>query len=98
MDKISQLIPKVLEKKGLKDQASASYAVYLAIDWLHAQSGALGEHCIVTTLKDQVLTIECLHSIAMQEIHQKSDDLLSHLNSFCDISVRSISIIRSRKR
>lgn len=98
MDKISALIPKVLAARGLKDQAGASYAVYIAIDWLHSLSVDLAEHCIVTTIKDGVLTIECLNSVAMQEMNQKSAELRSHLNSFDGISVNSILIIRSRNR
>jgi len=98
MDKISALIPKVLAKRGLKDQAGASYAVYLTIDWLHALSVDIAEHCIVTTIKDGVLTIECLNSVVMQELNQKSDELKSHLNSIDGISISAISIIRSRNR
>lgn len=96
MDKISKLIPKVLAARGLKSQADASYAVYLAVDWLHTQSVGLAEQCIVTTLKDQTLTVECLHSIALQEMQQKSEDLKAYLNSFEGIVVRAISIIRSK--
>lgn len=98
MDKISALIPRVLASRGLKDQAGASYAVYLAIDWLHSFSVDLAQFCIVTTVIDGVLTIECMNSVAMQELSHKSDELRLHLNSFDGISVRTILIIRSRNR
>jgi len=96
MDKISALIPKVLSRRGLKDQAGASYAVYLAVDWLHNVSVGLAEFCIVTTLKDGILTIECLNSVAMQELNQKSEELKAHLNAIDGISIRDITITRSR--
>ncbi len=97
MDRVSQLIPKVLSKRGLKDQAGASHAVYRAIDWLHSQSSSLGEQCIITTLQDGVLTIECQNSIAMQEMQALSEKLKEELNRISGVCVQRIAVIRSTK-
>ena len=97
MEKISTLIPRILSKRGLKEEANASYAVHLSIDWLHQQSIGFAEQCIVTTMVNGTLTVECLNSIVMQELHQRSEELKEYLNGIEGISVARISIIRSTK-
>lgn len=96
MDKISRLIPKVLNKRGLGDQAVASYVVYLAKEWFseHLDIPLDGVH--VTALSEGILCIESDHAIVSQELHQQTDELLVYLNKIDSVSVREVRIIRKK--
>jgi len=95
MERLSQLIPRVLSKRGLKSQAIASYAVFLATEWLHEHLGDTSKKLSVKSLKDTVLSIESDHPVASQELSQIRESLKSHLNSYEGILVSDISIIRA---
>lgn len=96
MDKISSLIPKVLNKRGLKDEAQASYVVFLATEWIAEQLPALAEQVQVESMRDGVLSIETSHSAVSQEIAVQKEALLAHLNSFEGILLREVCIQRKK--
>lgn len=97
MDRISQLVPRVLAKRGLKDQAGASYAVFLAKEWISEHAPPCTELCSVHSLSDSVLEIHADHPIILQELHQQAVALKEYLNGFEGISVTDIRIIRSKE-
>lgn len=96
MDHISNLIPRVLSKKGLKDQATASYAVHLARQWIEQQLPQVWQNLHPKKVADGVLTIDSDHSIASQELSQKSADLMKYLNAAEGISIREVRISLAR--
>lgn len=96
MDKLSALIPKVLGKRGLTDQAQASYVVFLANEWLLDTAPQIFEAVEVTSLKDGTLYIESEHPLFSQELTQRSHDLLEHLNAFEGVSVSEVRIQRKK--
>lgn len=96
MDKISSLIPKVLSKKGLKDHASASYAVFLANEWIESHMPNVSVYLHALQLKNSVLEVHSQHSIASQELMGTSKKLIDYLRSFEGITVSEVSIVKSK--
>ncbi|HLC75916.1 MAG TPA: hypothetical protein VJB82_02240 [Candidatus Peribacterales bacterium] len=74
MDKVSSLLSRVLSKRGLKDEADASYIVHTANDWLKVNGAP--ENAIATMLKNGVLVISVPTAIAGQECYALNEDLL----------------------
>jgi len=96
MDKISALLPKVLNKRGLRREADASLVVYAANAWLHANHAP--EEAIATTYARGELTIAVQNAIAGQECYALHDDLLLALqNKFPVLPIQRIRIHRSKE-
>ena len=81
MDRLSSLIPSVLQKRGLYNEAQASMTVYRAKKWFTEMHPEAASMLTPHTLKDGVLTIYALHSIAQQEGVLLAPELLSFLQS-----------------
>lgn len=94
MDKLSHLIPKVLQKRGLKDQANASYAIHLANTWMQQNLPALSENMHATSLSGGIVYISVNDATSEQELTKVSAELKQYLNRIEDISVLEIRILR----
>lgn len=95
MDKVSDLIPRVLSRRGLKDQANASYVTYAATEWITQNMPMFSDAIHVLSLKDSVLKIACDHPIASQELVQQVEALRSHLGSLGGVAPPEVVISRS---
>ena len=97
MDRISFLLPKVLEKRGMKNEADASLLVHTANIWLSEHSAP--EDAEATIFKEDALMIECSSAASSQDCHALSEDLLSYLRqSFPHIPLKRIVLLRERER
>jgi len=96
MDKLSLLIPRVLHKRGLKDEASASYVTYLACQWIDDNLPEQSMHLRVVRLAGKCLFIDSDHSIASQELTQVQEHIISYLNTHEGVSIDQMMIARSR--
>lgn len=97
MDSLQSLLPKVLRKRGLQAQASASLVTFQAQRWLEKELPAFKEAVKVTTFTDTVLSVSCAHSIAAQECHHLSRALKEFLLQECpSAAVSEIRLLRSR--
>lgn len=92
MDKLSQLVPSVLRKRGLQEQATASYALFLASEWLVEQLELSQDASKAVSLSGQILTIEAPSSSVALQISERSEDLLHYLNRFEGISIDFITV------
>lgn len=92
MDRISQLIPKVLSKKGLKDQAQASYTVYSCREWIYEHLPSVAQQLHPKKISDGVLTVHSDHSIASQELSQAKEELLEYLRGLDGVTVTDLHI------
>ena len=82
MDRVSSILPKVLGKRGLKDQAQAALVVHRATAWLKQHlPPSLAPAISVHTFTDDILTIQCSHSIALQECRSLLPALKEYLRS-----------------
>ncbi len=96
MDRLDKLLPSVLRKRGLFQQAQASHAVHAAALWITDVLPGFADFLRPTSLRDGILHIEGDHPIALQELSMKSGDLLSSLHERGHSNVTEISIVRSR--
>lgn len=94
MDHVSSLIPSVLRKRGLYDEAHASMIVYRAQKWLldtHPEAAqALHPHA----LKDGILTLRADNDAAEREGSLFATALLSFLQSGEENTVREVRVTR----
>lgn len=97
MDRLSDLMGKVLSRRGLKDQAQASHVVYLAQVWIEERIPTVSAYLKVKSLRDGILSIESSHAIASQELKQQAQALLQHLRDSVDVPISDIAIQRSRE-
>ncbi|MAE68746.1 MAG: hypothetical protein QF793_03750 [Candidatus Peribacteraceae bacterium] len=95
MDKLSHLIPRVLSKRGLKDEASASYVTYIAHQWIQENLPTQSVHLRVTKNSKTTLHIESDHPIASQELSQCKEELVAFLSGHDGIDIHEIVISRS---
>lgn len=96
MDRISHLIPRVLGKRGLKGEASASYITYIAMQWIERNLPSHMKNLSVSKLRDNTLIIESHHPIASQELSQVSEELKANINDHEGVNIDGIMISRSR--
>jgi hypothetical protein len=96
MDKLSHLIPRVLNRRGLKNEASASYVTYLATQWIEENMPEHVQALSVSKKTDTRLCIDSDHPIASQELSLVIEQLKGYLNSHEGIQIDEILISRSK--
>lgn len=95
MERAGSLLPKILRKRGLFDEATASLVVHRAQTWLKQAFPDLAGAYAPKTLEDGVLTIAASHPIAQQEGALRAAELLAYLQEDPAITVRDIRWIRA---
>lgn len=96
MDRISRVLPQVLQKRGLAEHASSAHITYCASQWLADAFPDFQAILTVRSYKDGTLFIECSHSIALQECQAKLPDLRTYLALECPLTpVSDVRIARS---
>ncbi len=96
MDRLSHLIPRVLSRRGLKDEAAASYITYLATEWIEDNFPDQFQYLRVAKYEYRKLLVYSANSIASAELSMTSEALLRYLNSHEGISIENIIISRSK--
>lgn len=95
MDRASQLITGALAKQGLARHALAAMAIHRVNGWLRKRFPADGV-AFVRSIADGTLSIECRHSIVLQELQLQITDLRSFCETECPFaSIRDIRLSRS---
>lgn len=79
MDRLSTLLPKVLRKRGIKDEADAALVVHAANQWLQQQGGILASSVATMRYSGNSLTLCTQSSVAAEEARGKSEELLEAL-------------------
>lgn len=98
MDRVSELLPKVLQKRGLKDAADAAVVMHHATQWLHEKLPLFLEagELTVTGCKQGALIVSSTHPIASQECIAFKEELLQFLREGCGhIQVAELRIVRA---
>ena len=97
MDHIRSGLPKVLHKRGLHGQVSASLVTYKAQQWLQQTLPDIAQWLSVQTLMRGTLSIAASHSIAAQECQQVLPLLKRYLAQECPAQlVEEIRLIRGK--
>ncbi len=96
MDRLDTLLPKILQRRGLHQQATASLMVHQAQEWLRNALPQFARDLVVLHVKDSVLQISAANSIAAQECHQVLSLLKEYLQRDCKhVTLEGIQITRS---
>lgn len=96
MDSLHSILPKVLRKRGLHVQASASLVTYAAQKWLSSALPHLADAISVTRFSHACLSISCRHSIAAQECLPLLPGLKEYLARECkSLRVDDIRLLRT---
>lgn len=94
MEKIATLLPKVLRKRGLKDEVDASHVVHIANLWLKEHGAP--EDAAATKYKNGTVIVTVQNSVSSQECHGLSQDLLKKLRiMFPALRLEKILILRN---
>lgn len=97
MDRLGSLLPKVLNKRGLGEQANAARICWLANEWLQDKMPTVAELLQAVKFANNELCIESQHAVASQEGQLVSADLLAFLREKCpEIQIDTIRIIREK--
>ena len=81
MQHISQILPRVLAKRGLQSEAEASLLLAKANQWLGEHLGNLVDDVRAMKIKDGAIILETKTAIATQEVFGLHRDLIAHLNA-----------------
>lgn len=93
MDALRNVLPQVLQKRGLKTQANAALVVFRSEQWLREVLPGLAEAISVEKFDGNILSIRCKNSVALQECAHRSPRLKSYLLESCrDVVPPTISV------
>lgn len=95
MDKLSLVLPKVLQRRGLAKHANGALVAHRAKSWLDARLPQMETFVRVEKFKDGTLFLACSHSVALQECQGSTAELLQFLQLECPFEpVLDIRVIR----
>jgi hypothetical protein len=94
MDHLSSLIPGVLRKRGLYDDAHAAMIVYRAKKWLQETHPEMALTLCSYSLQNGILSIHAGRSIEQQKEASLESALLSFLQSDDKAMVKEVRISR----
>ena len=98
MDSLQSILPKVLNRRGLRTEADASFVVYRAQQWLAVALPRFADALLVTTFSHSTLNISSRHGIASQECQQLLSALQDYLRRECGVKTApAIRLVRERK-
>jgi hypothetical protein len=96
MDRLQDLLPAVLRKRGLHGHAEAALVVHNATRWIAERLPLMAADLHPVSFRDGTLLIHADQAIAAQECCMASEELLSHLRlEMPDTQIESIRTVRS---
>lgn len=97
MQRAGDVLQRVLAKRGLKAEAEASLLLLKANQWLGENLGSIAGDVRARHIKDGILLLESRTSVATQEAHGLSPDLIAHLRrEVPKLLIAHVKIRRSR--
>lgn len=95
MDKLSLVLPKVLNRRGLAKHANGALVAHRAKGWIDERLPQLESFVRVEKFKDGTLFLSCSHSVALQECQGSVADLLQFLQLECPFEpILDIRVVR----
>jgi hypothetical protein len=96
MDKISHVLPKVLQRRGLKDHAQGAHATHAARKWFESHLPHIAPFIGDMKIVETALHISCSHSIALQECQAQNAHLIEYLRLECPFGgIKEVRYTRS---
>jgi hypothetical protein len=97
MQRVGEILQRVLAKRGLKAEADASLLLAKANRWLAEKLGNIAGDAKAVKFKNGELTLEARTSIAVQEAHSLQRELRAHLHrELPTANIEQVRIVRSR--
>ena len=95
MDSLATLLPNVLQKRGIKDEAIAAHIVHCATHWLHEHLPDFREEVEAKQFTQGTLILSVANSVASQECQALAHDLLASLSAdFPSVKIEKVRIMR----
>lgn len=95
MDSLATLLPNVLQRRGIKDEAIAAHIVHCANCFLHEHLPDFREEVEAKQFTQGTLVLSTSNSIAAQECQALTQDLLAFLQSaFPSTKLEKVRILR----
>ncbi len=96
MERLGQILPAILRKRGLYDQGLASHTTLLASEWILRELPQYGNVLKAKRIDTGTVIIEAANSIAVQECTERSGDLLSYIQSTLpEAKIVSVRVVRA---
>ncbi len=83
MDRLSLVLPKVLQARGLTQHAQGAFVTHAAKKWIEKNMPHIVTFVGAMKTAETTLIISCTHSIALQECQAQSVQLLEYLRLEC---------------
>lgn len=97
MDRLSLILPKVLNKRGLQTQVLASLVTLKCREWIAANMGKVASMLTVTSHSDGWLEIDAANAIALSECTQRQAEMLESLRAqLPEARILGVRIVRAR--
>lgn len=94
MDRLASLIPSVLRKRGLYDDAQAALVIYRAKKWMEEKHADSASAIHPLTLSGGILTISVDDPIAEKKATELMPDLLLFLQSDSSTVIKEMRVQR----
>jgi len=99
MDRLSQILPKVLRKRGLHEAAIGSQTVVSAQAWISSTFPAFKHSLSAIRIEHGCIVVEADNSIALTECSQRAEELLHYLQRIVpEAKVERVRVMRTLKR
>jgi len=95
MESLSAILPKVLQKRGIKAEADASLVVHAANEWLQKQGGIFATSVAAMRFAENTLTLCTQSSVAAEEARVHSQELQEALQDrLPGMTIETVRIVR----
>ncbi len=97
MDRLSSILPKVLRKRGLHGEMTASLIVMLCQRWIEVSMPTMAPALRVLRFADGWVTVEADNSIALSECSQRRQEMIDWLlTQLPDAKLEGARVVRSK--
>ena len=95
MDKISFVLPKVLQRRGLAKHANGALVAHRTKHWLDEHLPQMEAFVRVARIQDGVIFLSCTHSVALQECQGAAAELLQFIRIECPFEpILDVRVVR----
>ncbi len=95
MQRVASILPSVLRQRGLDQAFVTGFVVLKAQEWINEAMKTHAPSLQVHSYADGVLLIDAKHSIALQEMVMRTDDIQDWLNKeIPSLKVATVKVVR----
>jgi hypothetical protein len=96
MDHVGFILPKVLKSRGMFDHVQASIVIAKANAWIEKTAPSLRDRVVARTLRDGILLLDAIDSLALQEGRLCADMLRQFIAMECpEAMIHEVKVLRA---